>query len=301
VTAFVNGRAGLGPNAKAAVRQALNEPPRIDVMPPAGPVNVREPTVLGFHVENARREIITITEPNATTRLVRKLAGGVGTIRWVPASTGVSTVEVRVVGLDGTSVTGRTRVRVLATPPTVRLLDTPRRAVAGEPVRVRFRVAHAVDEVVTVSTRSGIVVERRFDIDEGEGLVSWIPARAGTATLKIRVIGRHGQQAMRVVRIDVGRRQTPVPPTASISGTPTDVRVGEPVSLTFRAQTCTVATALIRDANGIVQRWRMPCTADPGRVEWTPTRAGIFTFTVTASNGGTSSQSRIEFQVRDSP
>ena len=136
--------------------------------------------------KNARREIVTITAPDGRTRLVRKLAGGLGTVRWVPTATGTTVVNVRVVGLDGTTTTGRATVRVLATPPVLRLPDPPRRGVVGKPVRVLFRVAHAVDEVVTVSTRAGIVFDARFDIDKGTGVIKWVPQDAGPAVLRIR-------------------------------------------------------------------------------------------------------------------
>ena len=55
VTAFLNGRAGLGPDIESAVRQALNKPPRIDVLRPAGPIVVGTPVELAFRVENAQR------------------------------------------------------------------------------------------------------------------------------------------------------------------------------------------------------------------------------------------------------
>src|SRR4029079_3527266 len=61
VTAFLNGRAGLGSNIDQAVRQALNKPPGIHVSHPAMPIVVGRPVDLQFQVENARREVVTIT------------------------------------------------------------------------------------------------------------------------------------------------------------------------------------------------------------------------------------------------
>ena len=61
VTAFLNGRAGLGPDIESAVRQALNRPPQSTSLRPTDPIVVGKPVALSFRVENAQREVMTIT------------------------------------------------------------------------------------------------------------------------------------------------------------------------------------------------------------------------------------------------
>ena len=105
MTAFLNGRAGLGPDIDSAVRQALNEPPRIDVLPPRRTRSSSDtPVELAFRVENATREVVTITSAAGSTdeappRSRRAGNGHVGAARGRRRR-----VRVEVTGLDGTDV-----------------------------------------------------------------------------------------------------------------------------------------------------------------------------------------------------
>ncbi len=86
VTAYLNGRAGLGPDIDSALRQALNSPPRVNLLSPSDPIVVGTPVKLAFRVKNARREVITITSEAGTTRNRLHLVSGprnsrVGTTR----------------------------------------------------------------------------------------------------------------------------------------------------------------------------------------------------------------------------
>ena len=85
VTAFLNGRAGLGTDIQSAVRQALNRPPRVRVLPTTTPVLVGRPVPVSFHVQNARREVVSIRTVSGQ-RYVRRprVVDGRGTITWVP-------------------------------------------------------------------------------------------------------------------------------------------------------------------------------------------------------------------------
>ena len=222
VTAFLDGRAGLGPDIDTAIRQALNKPPHIKLLHPSGPISVGKPVELRFDVENAQRELITITSPAGRETASLSLAAGRGTAVWFPSIPGPTRVHVEVEGLDGTIVADSGSFRVLSPPPTVRLLNPPAQAVAGRPVRVSFEVANALRESVQVSTRGGEELLRRYLIRNGTGFVEWTPTSAGRAMLLIRVRGREGQRARERVQIDVVRaapRSTSVPaePPDSVS------------------------------------------------------------------------------------
>jgi uncharacterized membrane protein (UPF0182 family) len=88
VTAFLNGRAGLGPDIYSAVRQALNQPPYIDVLRPAGPIFVGQRVELRFDVENAQREAVAVTSPAGRQTADLSLTTGRGTTVWVPSAPG---------------------------------------------------------------------------------------------------------------------------------------------------------------------------------------------------------------------
>jgi hypothetical protein len=229
VTAFLNGRAGLGPDIDSAVRQALNKPPHIKVLHPSGPISVGKPVELRFDVENGQRELITITSSGGRQTATLSVMSGRATAVWFPSAPGPARVRVEVEGLDGTAVADSTSFRVLSPAPTVRLLNAPARAVVGLPVRVSFKVANAVGESVVVSTRGGDELPRRYLIRNGTGFVEWTPTSAGQATILIRVRGKQRQSARARLRIDVARaprstaspaplsQSSPAPPSQSVS------------------------------------------------------------------------------------
>ncbi len=216
VTAYLNGRSGLGTDIESAVRQALNKPPQVKVLRPPGPVSVGNPVELRFDVENAQRELITITAPGGSQTASLSLAAGRGTAVWFPTAPGPVRVRVEVEGLDGTAVHDSTAFRVLSPAPTVRFLSSPAHAVVGQPVRVSFEVANALSESASVSTRGGEGVVRRYLIRNGTGFVEWTPAGAGQVTLLIRVRGRQGQSAKAKLRLEVSRAARPNPASATV-------------------------------------------------------------------------------------
>jgi uncharacterized protein len=205
VTAFLNGRAGLGPDIDSAVRQALNKPPHIKVSRPSGPIFVGKPVELRFDVENGHSELITVASSAGRETATLSIMAGRGTVVWFPSAPGPARVRVVVEGLDGTVVADSTAFRVLSPAPTVRLLSSPTHAVVGRPVRVSFEVTNAVRESAEVSTPGGEEPARQYLIRNGTGFVEWTPTSAGPATLLIRVRGQQGQSARKRLRIDVAR------------------------------------------------------------------------------------------------
>jgi excisionase family DNA binding protein len=290
VTVFLNGRAGLGPDVDSAIRQALNEPPQVDMLPPSGPVVVGKPTELRFRVENARREVVTITSSDGRQREKLEIATGHGSVRWVPSAAGDTRVRVEVAGLDATRVADSTAFRVLSAPPAIRLIDKPTRAVVGRPVRVSFKVRNGVDAVATISTRSGIVFARRYLIRDGTGVVEWTPRAPGSAVLLLRAGGHQGQVASKRLRITVVRRpETPPPPTVTLLLVPDEVAVGRASDFAFRADDCRVAVARIEGPDD-TRAWEFPCPARRASFSWTPTTPGRYLLTTIARGGGTTAQ-----------
>jgi uncharacterized membrane protein (UPF0182 family) len=288
VTAFLNSRAGLGPDIESAVRQALNAPPRIDIRRPDGPLVVGTPVALTFHVENAQREVVTITSPAGSRTANRELATGRGTVVWMPSAAGDVHVRVQVTGLDGTRVADSSTFRVLSAPPTVRLIEAPHRAVVGQPVRVSFRVTNALHESAKVSTRAGVVFIRRYLIRDGTGVLEWTPRAAGSAVLLIRARGQQDQTASKALRLIVAARpEAPTPPTVKLLQVPPEAAtVGRPSELAFRADGCRVALARIEDPGGDIHVWRFPCPAHRASFAWTPMTPGRYLLTVIARGSG---------------
>ena len=301
VTAFLNGRAGLGPDIYSAVRQALNRPPQVDVLPPGGRIVKDKPVELAFRVENARREVVTITSSAGRTTKHLTLATGQTTIRWVPHTAGTARVHVEVTGLDGTVVQDSATLRVFNAPPTIRLIDTPTRAVVGRPLRVSFKVSGGIDERVAISTRSGIVFSRAFLIRDGIGDIKWTPTSPGRADLLIRARGHQGQTATASLRLAVAPRPPAVtPPTVTLLKVPEQATVGRTATVKFRATDCTEALARIEAPGEDTRIWRFPCPAPRATFTWTPTSPGPYLLSAIAHGDGTTAQATTRLTVERS-
>jgi len=283
VTAFLNGRAGLGKDIDSALRQALNEPPRVDMLRPEGPVVVGKPIDLPFRVENGRRAVVTILSQAGRQSRSIELASGRRALRWVPSVAGATRVRVEVAGLDGTSTTDSTAFRVLSPRPTIRVVKAPSHAVVDRPVRVLFKLTHARRGWAKVYTRGGTLVTRRYLVQGHTGVVRWTPRSAGSASLVIGARGRQGQMATRTVRLTV--RPAPevsTTPTVDLLRVPDVARVGRPSEVRFRAEECRVAIARIEGPDDDVHTWRFRCPADTASFDWTPKRPGRYLLTTMA-------------------
>lgn len=299
VTAYINGRAGLGPDIEDAVRQALNEPPTVEVQPPQRPATVDTPVSISFQVHNARREMVTIISSDGRERIRRQVVTGRATVTWTPTAAGRTRVLVDVLGLDGTETTDSAVVRVLGQPPTVRLLGAPGRAVVGEPIRIPFRILHGHDARATVSTRSGIVFSRRYELANGRGVVSWTPESPGRATIVVRARGHQRQTATVMLRVRVHpETRAPAPPPIELLHIPKHPTVGVPGRYAFRASGCHTALARISGPGDEVPRWRFPCPVQRAEFTWTPAAPGLYKLTTLARvTGGTTSSQTIRVSV----
>jgi uncharacterized protein len=304
VTAYLDGQAGLGPDIESALRQALNEPPRIEVVTPKDAVAVGRPVKFAFHLENARTATVTITSPAGRHSETVDIASGTARVTWKPTVAGEAVVRVRVDGLDGTRVADRTVLQVLDRPPTVRLARKPIQAMVGERVRIPFHLKHALTATATISTRTGIVFSREYLLHQGTGVVRWTPKRPGTAVLRIKAHGRQGQTATKRVRIIVAPRleppRPPAPPSVELLVFPEVATVGEPVKFAFRADDCSAAVARIEGPGETVLTWRFPCPARKAKFAWTPTVPGRYLLTLLARSADTTAKVTTSLTV-DSP
>ena len=292
VTAFLNGRAGLGPDIESAVRQALNDPPSVHLHRPHAPFVVDEPIHLWFDVENARRETVTITSAAGDEHRVRRVLTGLGKVRWVPRATGPARVRVEVKGLDGTSVVRRMTVHVHNHPPKVRVTSAPKHAVVGEIVRISFDVTNAVRASAEVSTRAGVVFARDYLIRDGPGVMKWVPQTPGSAVVVIRVRGHQGQVVTKKLRIKIAHRpEVAPPPVVTILHVPASPTVGEESTIAFRADGCRSVVAQIEGPDD-TRTWRFPCADRRSTFSWRPATPGEFLLTIVAhgEDGQTSSQ-----------
>jgi hypothetical protein len=292
VTAFLNGRAGLGPDIQSAVRQALNAPPTVALLHPELPVVVGTRVDLAFEVANARRESVIVTSAAGSERTTRRVTSGRGTVPWVPSVAGTTQVRIEVVGLDGTRMVRTMAVEALGPPPKIRIVRTPDRAVAGQAVRVTFRVADAVRASATVSTRSGVVFGRDYLIRDGTGVLQWTPATPGTAVIVVRALGHQGQTASQRLRLEVAPEPAVVPPVVAILHVPAAPTLGQQSTIVFRADGCHVAVARIKGPEGDTRTWRFPCPAPRATFVWTPTAPGPYVLTAVArgEDGQTTNQ-----------
>ncbi len=297
VTAYVNGRAGLGPDIHSAVRQALNMPPQLHVPSPRTAV-VGEPLELSFDVENAQREKVTITSEGKTRHSRLTVVTGQGSVIWVPTAAGDAQVRVTVWGLDGTRVAANQEFEVLNAPPIIRLVRAPKNAIVGEPVRVAFHVSDGVDELARVSTRSGVVFERQFLIREGRGVIQWTPEEPGDAEVLIRVRGRQGQTVTKKLPITVeAADEDESSPLVTFINVPDRLVVGQASSFLFDAGGCDKAIARIEIPNGKTKTWTFACPARKAAFGWTTRTPGSYVVTVTAKGGKTSTSTSIRLKA----
>jgi uncharacterized membrane protein (UPF0182 family) len=299
VTAYVNGRAGLGVDLDSALRQALNEPPSVDVLAPVSGTPVGEVTEIGFRVESAQRESVTVTSSAGVERWSRTVRQGRGSVSWRPSAAGPARVHVEVTGLDGTVVSDTATIRVLAAPPVLRVLDPPVRAAVGRPVRLTFDVRRALRETVAVSTRSGIVLRRDFDLRRGPGDLVWVPTRPGPAVITLRAVGRQGQAVTRRIRLEVAPRRVDAAPSVRFVKGPRAPRVGAPLTYVFRADACVDARTRVEGPGGQVLTWLYTCPVAPGRFTWTPREPGRYVVTATARGRDSTSTATTTLTVKD--
>jgi len=301
VTAFLNGRAGVGSDVADAVRQALHEPPGVDVLKPRGRPVVGTPVELPFRVQNARREVITITSPAGRQEVRRSIQAGVGSVSWVPTAPGDVRVRVAVAGMDGSQAAGSTTFTVLSPGPAVRAIRAPARARVGRPVRFRFKVEDAVSEVAEVSTRDGTFT-RRYRIRKGTGFVDWTPTTPGPAVLRIRVRGRQGQTTTDSAKFTVAPGPRLVAPAVTLLQVPDRPTVGRKSVIAFTAAGSRAVTARIAGADGDARVWRFVRPAGRVAFDWAPPRPGSYRLTVSArSSGGTTTQTTITLTAGEEP
>jgi uncharacterized protein len=298
VTAFLNGSAGLGSDIEGAVRQALHKPPSIDVLRPPGPLLVGTPVELGFRVRNAERELVTITSSAGRREASLSLKGGRGEVDWLPSAPGHARVRVEVEGLDGTTVVDTLSLRILTRPPTVRFIAVPNRAVVGRPVRVSFEVTNSHREVVNVSTREG-VLERRYLIRNGTGLIEWTPQTPGPAVIRITTHGGQGQMARERTRLSVTSGFRTDPPTVTLVQVPEMATVRRESEIVFRVSGARVVVARIAGDGEEGRVWRFAGPPRTVSFAWKPGRPDDYRLTVTArGSSGRTAQVAVRLTAR---
>jgi uncharacterized membrane protein (UPF0182 family) len=287
VTAYMDGHAGLGPDIETAVRQALNKPPRVQVVRPHKPLIVGTPTELTFQAAHARKEVITIQTAAGTEHWVRRVVNGQGILRWTPTAAGPVQVRMEVFGLDGTHTEHATALRVLSPAPTVRLVRPPAHAQVGRPIRLLFNAAHGHRATARVSSHAGIVFIRHYLLHNGSGVLRWTPNTPGRVHIVIGLTGHQGQTASTALTLHVDPRPpTPAPPSAEFVKLPTTLTVGVPSRITITADNCTTAITTLLGPNGETHSWTSPCPVRNASFVWTPTQAGQLRASVRAGGPG---------------
>ena len=300
VTAFLEGRVGLGPDVESAVRQALNEPPELEILPPEGPVVVGRPVELAFRVENARREDVTIRSPGGRQVARRDLATGRGSVRFVPTAAGEASFRVAVSGLDGTRVADSTTFEVVHPPPRIRLGPAPGRIKVGQLVEVPFKVVNGVHASVRVSTGSGIVFDRRFLLREPSAVATWVPRDAGKAVLLVRARGPGGRTVKETLRLTVAPRpQAPPSPSVELIHVPGTLTVERPSRFVVQGDGCRSTVVQVEARATEPRTWRFPCPARRVTFTWTPTEAGRYHLAATARAGDTTARVTARLKVQD--
>ena len=299
VTAYLNGNAGLGPDIQSAVRQALNKPPRVEVLTPPAPVLVGRPVEVGFSVQNARRVTVRVTPTEGRPFVDRiRATDGDGSTIWYPRTTGRARVTVVVDGVDGTRSRASGHVDVLGPPPRVRLVSASEEAVVGEPYRITFDLGHASSARARVSTDEGVVLDRRYDRTTGTRELIWTPTSTGEAVVTLRANGSDSRSARRRIRLEVVAGDAVSPPTVTFVGMPTRFLVGRPARVTVAASDCTTGTVRARARDGTTSSWDFACPAPEAVITWIPTTPGQHLLTASARGDDATVRTQLQVTVR---
>jgi excisionase family DNA binding protein len=293
VTAFLNHGAAVGSDIYDAVRQALHEPPRVEVLKPRGHAVVGTAIGLPFRVQNAQREVMTITSPAGRQVVRRSIEAGVGSVPWIPSAPGRVRVRVAIQGMDGSRTARTTAFRVLSRAPAARVTRAVARARVGRPVRFSFKVRDALSELAQVSTRDGTFT-RRYLIRRGTGFVNWTPTTAGPAELTIRVRGRQGQTTSDSRRFTVAPGGRAVASAVTLLHVPDRATVGRRSEISFNVGRSRLVVARIARDGEQTRVWRFARPAGRVAFAWRPTEPGDYRLTVSAqASGGTKTQTTI--------
>ena len=303
VTAYVNGRAAVGTDVDDAVRQALHEPPRVDVVKPArAPGGRYAGRSCSFRVQNARREVITITSPAGrqdVTRAGPDRRGNrrLGADRARPGSRARRGRRAWTAAVRAASTT----FSVLSRAPAVRVTRVHDRVRVGRPVRFSFKVADALSEVTEVSTRDGTFT-RRYRLRNGTGFFEWTPTAPGPAELRVSVRGREGQTAVDSLKLTVAPGPPPAAATVTMLQVPDRALAGRASDIAFSADGAREVVARIAGDDGEAREWRFSRPAGRMALAWTPARAGDYRLTVSAqASGGTTTQTTIPLTAGEAP
>ena len=259
----------------APLRQALNEPPPVDVRRPRRPASVGTPVAIALpgRERPARGRDDHASGPPAPAS-VSRLADGPGAVAWVPDRAGPGARPRRRwwVSTAPASPTAR-RSSVLSRPPAIRLVDAPEaRRRRSSRCGSRSRSGAGAGRRSQVSTRAGIVFtaalparrpRRRRGVDARAS-----PGRADAPSCghgAVRVRRRRHEPAP--ARAPARRRRSP--PTrraaSSVPARPTVRHVRPTFALPGR-RTASAASPGSRARRGGVQVWRFPCPLRRGDV-----------------------------------
>jgi hypothetical protein len=203
--------------------------------------------------------------------------------------------------MDGSRAAGSTAFPVLSPAPAVHVTSAPARARVGRPVRLSFKVAHALNELAEVSTRDGTFT-RSYRIRKGTGFIEWTPTTAGPAQLRIRARGDEGQTASDSATFTVAPGRRVVAPAVTLLQVPGRATVGRESEVAFSVARSRVVIARIAGDGGQARVWRFVRPAGRVALAWTPTRPGSYRLTVIArSSGGTTTRTTIPLTAAREP
>jgi uncharacterized protein len=213
VTVFINGHAGIGDTVTAALRQALNRPPAIELHPVSGRLVVDHAVPIRFQVTNGLAERMRITSQEGTVLSRRfRIRDGAKRVPWVPRKPGRFSIHVSVRGIDGSLTTDRSAVTVGRGPPgggpTVQLGALPRDPVAGRLLRIEFSVTNAATETLSIESAHAGALTWHRQVRRGRGAINWMPQQAGLARLRIVVRGADGHAVEQSTDLTVRKRNT---------------------------------------------------------------------------------------------
>jgi len=213
ITVFLNGRAGIGDTLTAALRQAINLAPDVELHRLPSRIVVDRAVPIRFQVTNGLTERVRISSGNETVLSKRLRArNGPAAVRWAPRSPGSFRVRVSVRGVDGSVVDDTRAITVRPGPPgggpTVQFSRLPRAPVVGRPARIEFKVTNAATETVRIESTDGTTLTWKRQVHSGRGAVNWVPQETGRAQLLTIVRGADGQTIELATDLKVHKRTT---------------------------------------------------------------------------------------------